>query len=307
MVEAEHLVRYWWAAQLAPGRRVLDAGCGAGYGSEILHKAGPASLTGIDIAESVVDAIRDALPESVTLDTGDVRSLPYPDKSFDLVVCFEVIEHIDEQQAVVEELARVLTDDGILAISSPNPAKYPAGNPHHVKELTAAELDGLLKPLLPSVTFWRQHQWLASAVLDDASAAQTNLEELDCRFAKAAGFAPGEEVYTVVVAAREPIDDSLIATTVSTGTVDFDRWVKLWHEQDDVLRGQYEHFQKIAKETEELSHLRAQLRRSEASLQATTEELAELRSRLPSPVRKSVAAARHRLGTAKHKILSRIR
>src|SRR5215207_137502 len=45
LIDAEHRGRYWWAAQVAPGRDVLDAACGTGYGSAILRTAGAKSVT----------------------------------------------------------------------------------------------------------------------------------------------------------------------------------------------------------------------------------------------------------------------
>jgi len=58
LLAAEHLVRYEWAGGLAQGRRVLDAGCGTGYGAEMLAAAGAASVIGVDVAAAVVEAAR---------------------------------------------------------------------------------------------------------------------------------------------------------------------------------------------------------------------------------------------------------
>ena len=101
LVEAEHLTRYWWSAALAPGRRVLDAGCGMAYGSLLLADAGAAEVTGVDLAEDVILAARADAGDRVRLQPGDVRSLPFEDGAFDLVVCFEVIEHVEAQDEVL--------------------------------------------------------------------------------------------------------------------------------------------------------------------------------------------------------------
>ena len=68
LLAAEHLARYEWAAALAPGRRVLDAGCGTGYGAHILAAAGAAHVTGVDTAGAVIEAAR-----SHETDRGRVR------------------------------------------------------------------------------------------------------------------------------------------------------------------------------------------------------------------------------------------
>src|SRR5438105_14359411 len=108
IVEAEHLCRYVWAAPAARGRRVLDAGCGMGYGSRMLAEAGAASVLGIDIAEEVIAAIRPGAPAGVGFEVGDLARLPIPDASFDLVVCFEAIEHVRDPEPVLDGLCRVL-------------------------------------------------------------------------------------------------------------------------------------------------------------------------------------------------------
>src|SRR4051812_19298073 len=84
LVEAEHLTRYWYAGSFARGRRVLDAGCGLGYGTRILAEAGAAEATGVDIAEAVVEAARADTPDAA-FNVADVRDLSFADASFDLV------------------------------------------------------------------------------------------------------------------------------------------------------------------------------------------------------------------------------
>src|SRR6185295_3649789 len=82
----EHVARYTFAARLARGKRVLDAGCGAGYGSaELAHAAD--SVTGLDRAPDALEFARANynLP-NLKFDEGGCEALPYADGSFDLVV-----------------------------------------------------------------------------------------------------------------------------------------------------------------------------------------------------------------------------
>src|SRR4051812_33768233 len=108
LIEAEHLARYRWAAGFVAGKRVLDAGCGTAYGSAILGDAGATEVVAVDIDGAAVEAARASAPGGVTLETGDIRRLPYADASFDVVVCFEVVEHVDNPETVFDELRRVL-------------------------------------------------------------------------------------------------------------------------------------------------------------------------------------------------------
>ncbi len=121
VIEAHHLCRYLWASDLVPGKRVLDAGCGVAYGSAMMAEAGADSVVGVDVAESVVEASRSHVPEAVTLQCADLRSLPCDDGSFDVAVCFEVIEHVEEQERTIEELRRVLAPGAPLVVFEHNP------------------------------------------------------------------------------------------------------------------------------------------------------------------------------------------
>jgi 2-polyprenyl-3-methyl-5-hydroxy-6-metoxy-1,4-benzoquinol methylase len=206
LIEVEHLARYWWAAQLAVGRAVLDAGCGVGYGSAILARAGATEVVGVDLSAKAVEAAIAAAPTDAHFVTGDVHALPFDDSRFELVVCFEVIEHVERQDEVIVELARVLAPGGVLALSSPNRDVYPSGNPHHIHEYVPEELRASLATHFEHVELRRQHAWLASAVVDDEQASDGSLHErVDLRVGKAASHEPGSEPYTVALASREPL------------------------------------------------------------------------------------------------------
>src|SRR4051794_39585785 len=97
LLAAEHLARYTWAGALADGKRVLDAGCGTGYGSELLARAGAAEVIGVDLDADTVTAAEQAVP-AATFATADIRELPAELGDFDLIVCFEVLEHLDDPE-----------------------------------------------------------------------------------------------------------------------------------------------------------------------------------------------------------------
>ena len=170
---AEHHARYRLAAQLAAGRTVLDAGCGVGWGTALLLVAGARSATGIDISsEAIADA--HAREPRATFAVGDLRCLPLSDRRFDLITCFEAIEHVEDPQRAFDELARMLAPGGVLLVSSPNPRVYPPGNPFHVHEFAPEELYEELAARFSSVTLWQQFGFAASVLVADRSWAASD-------------------------------------------------------------------------------------------------------------------------------------
>jgi ubiquinone/menaquinone biosynthesis C-methylase UbiE len=291
LVEAEHLVRYWWAGRLAPGRRVLDAGCGMAYGSRMLAEAGAAHVTGVDRATSVLDAARAACPESVELVTADLRELPFPDRSFDLVVCFEVVEHLDDPDAALRELERVIAADGVLLLSSPNRDVYEPGNPHHVHEFTPPELREALQRYFAHVELRRQANLVASAVMPDDVAARDSLEEVhDVRLAKCVALPAGGETYTLAVASHAPLRADRSTTAVATGITEIRRWLQLFDEQQAMVELRGVHLRRLEDEAVEVRRARellldgeqahARAGRLEEELRAAREEIATLRGLL---------------------------
>lgn len=166
LIDSEHRARYWWAAKIAAGRDVLDAGCGAGYGIDILASSGATSVTGVDVDSGAVEEAesRNAERPEALACQGDVRELDLADSSFDLVVCFEVIEHIEDAERALAEFRRVLRPEGLLLVSSPNPDVYITGNEHHVHEYRPAELSAAVGEHFSHLESYRQHAWLASAI-----------------------------------------------------------------------------------------------------------------------------------------------
>lgn len=98
----EHLHRYLWAADLIPGRRVLDLGSCEGFGAAILAQAAE-SVVGVDIdARSVEHASLNYIHENLSFMVGDARNLSgFEAASFDFVVAFELIEHLRNRNALL--------------------------------------------------------------------------------------------------------------------------------------------------------------------------------------------------------------
>jgi SAM-dependent methyltransferase len=144
----EHLSRYLLARRLASGRKVLDLGCGSGYGAQLLAETA-ACVVGLDLSWEAVDYARKqfAAPNLQFL-VSDAASVAIASASFDAIICFEVIEHLVEQQALLEEASRLLNRQGILIISTPNRIFYTeerrSVNPFHTREFDCREFHRFL-------------------------------------------------------------------------------------------------------------------------------------------------------------------
>jgi ubiquinone/menaquinone biosynthesis C-methylase UbiE len=99
------------------GRRLLDAGCGAGWGLEALREQfQPSRLVGFDLMTEQVKRASTRLGESAEIRTGDITQIAEPDGSFDGVFVFGILHHVPAWRAALREIARVLVPGGVLAI-----------------------------------------------------------------------------------------------------------------------------------------------------------------------------------------------
>ena len=159
----EHFARYAFASRLARGKRVLDAGCGAGYGSAELAKTA-ASVVGIDFAAEAVEFARaNYLDPNLSFEQGSCTSLPHSAGAFDLVVAFEVIEHLSDWREFLQEVRRVLSPDGQFIVSTPNRLYYTesrgieGANPFHVHEFDFEEFRAELSAVFPHVALYLEN------------------------------------------------------------------------------------------------------------------------------------------------------
>ncbi len=126
----EHWARYRYVAPMVAGKRTLDIACGAGYGSALLAETAQ-HVTGGDISpETITYCQTHYQRENLKFEITDIRNINYPDRSFEMICSFETLEHVVEGELFLKETARLLTDDGILIISTP--LGGPVGNPYHL-------------------------------------------------------------------------------------------------------------------------------------------------------------------------------
>ena len=138
---ARHRAAYRFAEQRVGSGRVLDLGCGSGYGSHELTEEGVHAV-GIDRV----------LPDpehrgrGVHFLRGDLRSLALQKGAFDLLVSFQVIEHLEDARPYLHGIENMLRPGGVALITTPNRLMSDGENPSHVREYIAEELAAELEP-----------------------------------------------------------------------------------------------------------------------------------------------------------------
>ncbi|MBW3658139.1 MAG: class I SAM-dependent methyltransferase [Actinobacteria bacterium] len=184
-----HVVAYRLAAARVRGEVVLDAGCGEGYGLEMLAEAGARRVIGVDLEPQVVahvEATYAARSPVIEAQAAELMSLPLADDEVDVTVSFQVIEHLHDIPGYLASLRRVTRPQGDILIATPNRLTFTPGsdtpvNPFHTREFTAAELT---------------HE----------------LERAGLRVASVLGIHHGRRLRAIEAATRQPFTDHLTAS-----------------------------------------------------------------------------------------------
>ncbi|MFN2560027.1 MAG: class I SAM-dependent methyltransferase [Jatrophihabitans sp.] len=142
-----HEIVYRFAAQLVSGRRVLEVGCGEGYGTALLASTAR-HVVGVDYDALTAVHAAEKYPQAHFV-RANLAALPAPSGSVDVLVTLQVIEHVWNHPEFVRECLRVLRPGALLCVSTPNRLTFSPGldapvNPFHTVEFTAAELADLL-------------------------------------------------------------------------------------------------------------------------------------------------------------------
>ncbi|WP_184728963.1 glycosyltransferase [Saccharopolyspora phatthalungensis] len=164
----EHYHRYALAARFVRGKRVLDLACGEGYGAALLAAEG-AEVVGVDIDPATVEhAQHNYGSRDVSFHIGSIidAELLADAKPFDVIVCFEAIEHVEDHDAVLRLVKSRLVQGGLFLSSTPDTAVYSHehgnDNPYHVKELTAKQYETLLEGAFRHVAVLKQNVTVGS-------------------------------------------------------------------------------------------------------------------------------------------------
>ena len=252
-ITLEHIHRYLMAADLCAGAVVLDAACGAGYGTAILGERA-AQAFGVDVDEDAVAYAEQRYGrEGVSFKAASVTGLPFTDATFDVVVSFETLEHLVEQDEMLAEFRRVLKPGGTLVISTPDKPIYNASlaepNAFHVSELTREEFVDFITPRFKTVEFYGQRVVFGSLTLAQDQTAHAPLHAVrrlpDGFLARDAYDA---SMYLIAVCSDGPVKRLPVGVyegavpqnamaSLLGGLVDRDRLIVEWRDRTDEAFG----------------------------------------------------------------------
>ena len=140
---------------------LLEVGCGRGYGFEVLAPRSTAQV-GIDLSRSYLKEAQVHFP-TISFARASGTALPFSDCSFDSIVAFEVIEHIEEDLVFLHELKRLARNQAFITVSTPNKLVASGNrekplNSFHAREYTSTEFYALLSQVFSSVQVFGQHE-----------------------------------------------------------------------------------------------------------------------------------------------------
>jgi len=142
---ARHLAAYHLMAPFIAGKRVLEAGCGEGYGAALMARHA-AQVVGVDYNAAALELAR-ARHRLPNLEYRAVNLLDLAKEQpgeFDVVTNFQVLEHLDDPSPFLSAAAACVKPGGLLILTTPNRLASVSENPYHVHEYVAPELQALL-------------------------------------------------------------------------------------------------------------------------------------------------------------------
>jgi len=168
-IHYEHLHRYALATQLSKNMEVLDLASGEGYGSFMLSKTAK-HVIGVDFDKEAIAHASSKYPcENLEFLMGSIMDIPIDgEKIFDVIVCFEAIEHVEDHRKLLSEVKRLLKENGLFIVSTPNKLLYSNEdnyyNPFHVKELYFDQFRELLSEYFSNLQIYGQRIYSCSNI-----------------------------------------------------------------------------------------------------------------------------------------------
>lgn len=169
----EHLNRYQFAGFFVKGKKVLDLGCGVGYGANyLISECKPKSVVGVDLSKEAIGFAKSHYKKKgLKFLVGDAEKTPLPDRSVDVVIALELIEHVSDHKKLLAEVKRVLRRNGVFIVSTPRKKEVPQ-SAFHTHEFTLEEFKEALGAHFRPLKFYSQNRLHIVVTTDDYTFAR---------------------------------------------------------------------------------------------------------------------------------------
>ena len=151
-----HLKAYQFSMDFCRNKVILDAGCGEGYGSNLLAEVAT-KVIGVDISQEAIRHAREKYSrENLHYYVMDAVNMDFADNTFDVIISFQVIEHLNNPLKFLKEIKRILKKGGWAIISTPNKSLHKGKSigKYHVKEYRYHEFMDLLNSYFDKVEYY---------------------------------------------------------------------------------------------------------------------------------------------------------
>lgn len=216
----EHLHRYALAADFSKNKQVLDLACGEGYGA-FLMSLSAGHVVGVDIDEQTINHAKGRYSkENLEFIKGSITDVPIQGQQlFDIITCFEGLEHISQHDSLISEVKRLLAKDGLFFVSTPNRKVLTDDlgyqNPFHLRELYLEEFKHLLGSYFKHTIFLGQKVYSGSNLWDLEHEEHSHQEYLVEKADKELSLIHSEKQspwYIVGIASDVDLESRLIGT-----------------------------------------------------------------------------------------------
>lgn len=156
-----HLARYNFACKYAQDQDIFDIACGEGFGSFMLANAGCDRVIGVDLDDGTIEkAEKKYRAPNLEFHVGDAQQVLFPERTFDCIVSFETIEHLEFPEKYLYAMTKILKGDGIYICSTPvrvgGLLSDKPKNPFHYREWNLREFRSLLSHHFGEINIYGQ-------------------------------------------------------------------------------------------------------------------------------------------------------
>src|SRR5205085_9786990 len=264
-----------FATQFDRNKSVLDLACGEGYGSNLLARTAK-HVVGIDSDEQTVKHAKNKyIRSNLEFRIGSITEIPINgQRVFDVIVCFEALEHVDDHEKLLSEAKRLLAPGGLFFVSTPNKTLYTDephfNNPYHVHELYFDEFKAELEHYFKQVKILGQRIYCNSNIWPMFPEKRTLPSEFVIE-------RTSHEFTFVQPEKREPIYFIAVATNSAK---DIGGYLSVLVDISNELVGQRDHaINRLSTERDDFKNRSSALADQTAQLQATVQAQQQLLAR----------------------------